>query len=106
MTDPVVRFSDVYDLLITAGCEVGIELHGEKHVIVVTDGGRRVLRAPVERGFDDTATVVVLSGALRQRWGARDREHDGWVVRGEWPELQALASQVAGVTMSDGPTGG
>lgn len=90
MTDPVVCFSDLYDLLTTAGCEVGVELHGDEHVVVVTDGGRRVLRAPVESGFDHTTTVLVLSGALRQRWGARDGEHDGWVVRGDWPELEAL----------------
>jgi hypothetical protein len=96
MTEPLVRFSDLCDLLTTAGCEVGVELRGDEHAVVVTDGGRRVLRAPVERDFDRTATLLVLSGALRQRWGARDSEHDGWVVRGSWPELEALASEVAG----------
>jgi hypothetical protein len=90
MTQPLLRFTDFCDLLITAGCDVGVELHDGEHTIIVTGGGRRFLRAPVERDFDQTATVLVLSGALRERWEVRDVDHHGWVVRGEWPELEAL----------------
>jgi hypothetical protein len=91
MTEPFIRFSDLCDLLTAAGCTVGVELSGTQHAIVVTAGGGRVLRARVEQDFDRTATVLVLSGALRQRWGARDVDHDGWAIRGEWPELETLA---------------
>jgi hypothetical protein len=95
MTQPLLRFNDLCDLLTAAGCDVGIHLCDGAHAIVVTDGTDRVLRAPVERDFDHTVTVLALSGALRERWGAPDVDNDGWLIRGRWPELETIAFEAA-----------
>ncbi|MDP9189735.1 MAG: hypothetical protein M3O25_10845, partial [Actinomycetota bacterium] len=66
-----------------------------RHSIVVTARSGRTLQAPVTGDFDRTAAVIVMSGALRHRCAMRDVDRDGWVVRGAWPELDALGLQFA-----------
>jgi hypothetical protein len=88
-----VTFERLCEAMEGSGVDVGVELAGERHRIVLTDrAGERVLRLPVVGGFDRTAAVLVASALLRDALGLRAPvEHsDGTIARGAWPELAPL----------------
>jgi hypothetical protein len=90
-------FAKLHDKLSASGCEVGIALNGQRLTIVVADPERgRALRFPVERDIDNACSVLVLSGALRERLARgrppSDIDSQAALARGSWPELVDLAA--------------
>jgi hypothetical protein len=90
---PVVAFSELVERLEAVGLSVGVERHAGRHVITVLDPDScRSIRLPVYRGFDDAATLLVLSGRLREMLGMT-RPAEACAdpgkpsVSGRWPEL-------------------
>ena len=92
---PVIAFAELVERLEGVGLSVGVERHAGRHVITVVDPGScRSIRLPVYRGFDHAATLLVLSGRLREMLGmTRSAEacaDPGMPsVSGRWPELVA-----------------
>ena len=92
---PVVFFAELVERLEGAGLTVGVERHAGGHVITVLDPDScRSIRLPVDRGFDHAATLLVLSGRLREMLGAAvhavpSADPARAFVSGRWPELLA-----------------
>jgi len=89
---PAVAFGELVERLERAGLTVGLEDCAGRHVITVTDpDGCRSIRLPVHRGFDEAATLLVLSGRLREMLGtavaAAPSDPARPSVTGRWPEL-------------------
>jgi hypothetical protein len=91
----VVPFADLIERLEGAGLVVGVEDHAGRHVITVVDPDHsRSIRLPVHRSFDEAATLLVLSGRLREMLGTGARSASAAEpvrasVTGRWPELLA-----------------
>jgi hypothetical protein len=90
---PVVAFAELVERLEAVGLTVGVERHGGRHVITIVDPDScRSIRLPVHRGFDAAATLLVLSGRLREMLGTARRAEASAdpgqpSVSGRWPEL-------------------
>lgn len=90
---PTVRFAELVDRLEAVGLTVGVERHDRRHAITIVDPDScRAIRIPVEGDFDRAATVLVLSGRLREMLGVT-QPCGSWMrpprayVSGRWPEL-------------------
>jgi hypothetical protein len=85
-----VTFQELYDAMRDAGIDVGVDLVGAGHRIVLADrAGGRELRVPVDGSFDRAAAVLVASARLREAlrlYGTVERP-DGALARGAWPEF-------------------
>jgi hypothetical protein len=80
----LIRFAELVERLEGAGLTVGLERREGRHAITVTDPDScRGIRLPVDGSFDRAATLLVLSGRLRETLGSSEGPH----VSGRWPEL-------------------
>jgi hypothetical protein len=88
-----VSFAELVERLEGAGLRVGVEDHAGRHVISVVDpAASRSIRLPVHRDFDHAATLLVMSGRLRELLGTAARASAAAdparaSVSGRWPEL-------------------
>lgn len=90
---PTIRFAELVERLEAVGLTVGLERHASHHAIAIVDPGNcRAIRMPVDGDFDRAATLLVLSGRLRETLGIAHAA-GSWTapgrpcVSGRWPEL-------------------
>jgi hypothetical protein len=87
-----ISFGELVERLEDAGLTVGLERHdGGLAITVVDPDGCRAIRLPVRGCFDRAATLLVLSGRLREAGGPTHAVGSwtatGTCVSGRWPEL-------------------